>query len=312
MVGMAPCAPCAAGTYSAQEASAACAPCERGKHSLAGASACIECGLKDPAAGLQGTASLDDPDAPRGINCSGGVLRGVVPGYWAARDLAAADTLVISVGGDTVLTDARDFNVLEPVSWSVEVPEDADVVITLGALGLHYDSDPQSKSLDRPFQTPPEAVPSIPWADRNAEAASELVQGRRLAEARHTYEEVLDAEPWHREALLGLADLEFRRGLNSTGLLYARRALQLDAYDTEANFLAGNLYLAAGKVLDAHEAFGWKATPKYLKSPLHYVCAEHFEFVRYDFFATASRDYFTSLTIRRYFNLLPCLNFCPS
>ncbi|HCK60447.1 MAG TPA: hypothetical protein DHW11_04420 [Gemmatimonadetes bacterium] len=173
--------------------------------------------------------------------------------------VAAADTLVISVGGDTVLTDARDFNVLEPVSWSVEVPEDADVVITLGALGLHYDSDPQSKSLDRPFQTPPEAVPSIPWADRNAEAASELVQGRRLAEARHTYEEVLDAEPWHREALLGLADLEFRRGLNSTGLLYARRALQLDAYDTEANFLAGNLYLAAGKVLDAHEAFGWAA-----------------------------------------------------
>ena len=80
MVGMSPCAPCAAGTYSAKEASAACAPCERGKHSLAGASACIECGLKDPAAGLQGTASLDDPDAPRGINCSGGVLRGVVPG----------------------------------------------------------------------------------------------------------------------------------------------------------------------------------------------------------------------------------------
>ena len=93
MVGMSPCAPCAAGTYSAEEASAACAPCERGKHSLAGAAACIECGLKDPAAGLQGTASLDDPDAPRGINCSGGVLRGVVPGYWAARDLAAADTL---------------------------------------------------------------------------------------------------------------------------------------------------------------------------------------------------------------------------
>ena len=76
--------------------------------------------------------------------------------------VAAVDTLVISVGGDTVLTDARDFNVLEPVSWSVEVPEDADVVITLGALGLHYDSDPNAESLDRAFQTPPEVVPSIP------------------------------------------------------------------------------------------------------------------------------------------------------
>jgi hypothetical protein len=122
MVGMAPCAPCAAGTYSWREASAACAPCERGKHALGGASACISCGLQDS---LQRTASLDDPDAPRGVNCSGGellatpashtchpclptlatlsalvclrytpgLLRGVVPGYWAAHDLTAPRTL---------------------------------------------------------------------------------------------------------------------------------------------------------------------------------------------------------------------------
>ena len=42
---------------------------------------------------MQGTAGLGDPEAPRGVNCSGGVLRGVVAGYWSASDLAAADTL---------------------------------------------------------------------------------------------------------------------------------------------------------------------------------------------------------------------------
>ena len=173
--------------------------------------------------------------------------------------VAIADTLTISVGGDTVLVDAADFDVLEPVSWRVEAEDGAEVVIALPGLGLFYDSDPRSEVLDRPFQTPYEAVPSIPWADRTSEAASELVQGRRLNQARQKYEEVLDVEPWHREALLGLADLEFRRGRNSTGLVYARQALQLDTYDAEANFLAGNLHMAAGKVLDAREAFGWAA-----------------------------------------------------
>jgi hypothetical protein len=90
-------------------------------------------------------------------------------------------------------------------------------------------------------------------------AASELVQGRRLEEARSLYASVLEDEPWHRDALLGMAALEGRRGLYEDGLRYADRALRLDAYDAEANFQAGVLHRALGQHLDAVERFGWSA-----------------------------------------------------
>jgi len=172
---------------------------------------------------------------------------------------AGTDTLHVMVAGDTILASVAEFDVLEPRSWSVAVPAGEDVTVALPTLGLRYDSDPAATRLDRPFSTSSDAVASIPWADRTAEAASELLQGRRLPEARAAYEAVLAVEPWHRDALLGLADLEYRRARYSDGLALVRRVLELDAYDAEANFIAGNLYAAQGDDLNARETFGWAA-----------------------------------------------------
>ena len=172
---------------------------------------------------------------------------------------AVTDTLVMMAGNDTVLVAPVNFDVLEPVSWRASVPVGEDVSVEFPRLGLRYETDPQATEIDRPFMTPPDAVPSISWADRTAEAASELVQGRRLPEAREAYEAILDVEPWHRDALLGLADLEYRRGRYEEGLYLARKALQLDTYDAEANFIAGNLYAGVGDDLNARETYGWAA-----------------------------------------------------
>ena len=172
---------------------------------------------------------------------------------------AARDTLFVVAGTDTLHVQPTDFDVLTAVSWRLDVPGSEDFLVTLPGLGLRYDSDPAATSLDRSFQTPPDAVPSISWADRTAEVASEFVQGRHLPEARQAYESVLEIEPWHRASLLGMADLEYRRGRNVEGLVFARRALQLDAYDAKANFVAGNLYMAANDDLNARETFGWAA-----------------------------------------------------
>ena len=172
---------------------------------------------------------------------------------------AARDTLFVVAGTDTLHVQPIDFDVLAPVSWRLDGPGREDFSVVLPGLGLRYDSDPAATSLDRSFETPPDAVPSMSWADRTVEAASEFVQGRRLPEARRAYESVLDIEPWHRAALLGMADLEYRRGRSAEGLVFARRALQLDAYDAKANFVAGNLYMAADDDLNARETFGWAA-----------------------------------------------------
>ena len=73
------------------------------------------------------------------------------------------------------------------------------------------------------------------------------------------FEAAAALEPWNRGALLGMADLDLRSARYEEGLEHARRALQLDTYDAGANFMAGNLYRALGREVDAREAFGWAA-----------------------------------------------------
>ncbi len=188
----------------------------------------------------------------------------------------AADTEV-HVFVDDVLhaRDAVRFDVLEPVSLVFEVPADAESIrVEIPGLGLVHDTAPASRALTRPFATDPEAMPAIPEVTRRVMAAAELVQGRQLEDARALYESVLSEEPWHRDALLGLADLEYRRGLYPEGLTLARRALQLDAYDARANFVAGTLYRALEMPVDAAESFGWAARSMAFRSVAFVQLAE--------------------------------------
>ena len=131
--------------------------------------------------------------------------------------------------------------------------------VAIEGLDLDYSSDPADRLLSRPFATDPAARPSMPEADIQVFEARELAKGRRFREARALFEDAAAAAPWNRGALLGLADLAQRSARYEEGLDYANRALQLDAYDAQANFLAGNLYRALGRTADARDAFGWSA-----------------------------------------------------
>ncbi|MFT4604161.1 MAG: tetratricopeptide (TPR) repeat protein, partial [Rhodothermales bacterium] len=83
-----------------------------------------------------------------------------------------------------------------------------------------------------------------------------------------------DREPWHRDALVLSADLDYRAGLFDEGLERIERVRQLNAYDPQANFVAGNLYRAAGSVVDAKEAFGWAARSMAFRSAAYTQLAD--------------------------------------
>lgn len=187
---------------------------------------------------------------------------------------SAVGTLRATVDGRLVLEAPFTLGALERFERSFEAAEGARLVVEVPELELSYDSSPDATALDRPFETDPGALPTIPRATRLVTAARELVQGRELAGARATFEEALALEPWNREALLGLSDLEYRRGRPAAGLAHARRLLQLDAYDPAANFAAGNLYRAAGRDVDATEAFGWAARSMAYRSAAYVQLAE--------------------------------------
>jgi len=184
------------------------------------------------------------------------------------------DEIRVAVDGEELEPERIRFTVLQPETRTFSVPEGASVRVRLPELGLEWDSDPAGRALSRPFETDPEAMRAVPEVERTIMAASELVQARRLTEARALYEEALEHEPWNREALLGMADLEYRRGRYEEGLIHADRALQLDAYDARANFVAGNLYSSLGWAVDARESFGWAARSMEFRSIAYVQLAE--------------------------------------
>jgi tetratricopeptide (TPR) repeat protein len=184
------------------------------------------------------------------------------------------DTLRVWSGDKLVLERPLRLAPLEPFTTSVPHVAGSTYRVGLRGLGVDYLSDPSHRTLARPFETDPAAVASIPEADRQVFEAKELIQGRRYELARPMLDAALKASPWHRGALLALGDLEFRRARYTDGLAHVHRALRLDTYDAEANFMAGNLYRALGKTADAREAFGWAARSMAYRSAANVQLAE--------------------------------------
>lgn len=155
-----------------------------------------------------------------------------------------------------------------------DVPADQPYRVRLEALDLEHGSDRDGRLLSRPFTTPPDAWEALPEADRLAFEARELARARRYREARRLFESAVEKEPWNREALLGLAELALRSARYEEGLTRVFRALQLNTYDAKANFLAGNLHLALGRIADACDSFGWSARSTAYRSASYVRLAE--------------------------------------
>ena len=205
---------------------------------------------------LEGTGGLTDASREGAIHVEreGGALRVTVQAFGDV-----SDTVRVWSGDELVATDPVDLAALRPHEAAYEVDGERPYRVSAAALDLDYSSDPATRALDRPFEMDPEAWESTPEADRLVFQARELAKGRRYGPARELFDAAAALEPWNRGALLGLADLDLRSARYEEGLEHARRALQLDTYDAEANFMAGNLYRALGRDVDARDAFGWAA-----------------------------------------------------
>ena len=187
---------------------------------------------------------------------------------------AVSDTLQVWAGDSLAAEIPADMAPLGHLSATVDLQGADRYRVRMAKLGLHYDSDPSTRRLSRPFTTDSEAVASIGEVDRLVFQARELQKGREYGRARDLFARALDREPWHREALLGLAELDLRSALYDDGLVRVNRVLQLDAYDAEANFLAGTLSRAVAKTADARDALGWAARSTAYRSAAYVQLAE--------------------------------------
>lgn len=205
---------------------------------------------------LEGIGGLSDASRDGALHAKveGDSLRVSVHAFGPAED-----TLELWSGERKLAAVPVRLAALTPFEAAFRIDPDQPYRVRLAAVGLDYESDPAGRLLSRPFATEPEAWATAPEPRRRAFQARQLALGRRYAEARRAFRQAADDDPWNREVLLGLAELALRSALYEEGLAHARRALQLDAYDPKANFLAGALYSALGRTADARDAFGWSA-----------------------------------------------------
>ena len=171
----------------------------------------------------------------------------------------ATDTLEVWSDGRRIAATEVRLEALRPFEADFPAPADKPFQVRLSALDLRYDSDPASRALSRPFETSPAAWDGMSEAARRVFEGRQLAKGRQYSGARRAFARALDAEPWNRDALLGMAELALRSGRYEEGAGHVSKALQLDAYDPKANFLAGALHWASGRTADARDAFGWSA-----------------------------------------------------
>ncbi len=188
-------------------------------------------------------------------------------------------TLQIVIGEEKRIEESRELAPLDVWEEVLPVPEDARWAVSVPELDLHEKSSREPFDLERPFTTDPLDPTAMTETERALEAARELARARRYGAAIEKLEAILAEEPWQRDALLALAELEYRRGRYEEGLQAVDRALQRDTYDPKANWIAGALHRAIqrdisdlggnwitgglnrarGHLVNAEECFGWAA-----------------------------------------------------
>ncbi|MBK8505865.1 MAG: hypothetical protein IPL46_28945 [Saprospiraceae bacterium] len=75
-------------------------------------------------------------------------------------------------------------------------------------------------------------------------------------------------------ALNALADLQIRSAQYDQALGTVKKSLKIDIYSPDANFIAGNCYMALNMKVDALESFGWAARSLKFRADAYSAMAE--------------------------------------
>lgn len=138
--------------------------------------------------------------------------------------------------------------------------------------------DELEKSVDVPVARPDLAPQDFDW--RSAwglcvRARQHLLE-REDAEAEKSFKAALAKDPFLSPALAGLAAIEMRRGRYGECHALCRRALAIDAYDTDANYLDGFAFFAEGDTASARDRLGVAAFDRRNRSAAYALVARSF------------------------------------
>ena len=145
------------------------------------------------------------------------------------------------------------FSVLKPWEHTVSGVGPGSLKVTVGDDELVYDEDPASRKTNRPDTMPGD----FDWdgAYGHCLRGEQLMNVRHYEEARKEFEASLAKDKWFAPALRGMASFCLHCGMYDEAFEYSRKALSINTYDGEANYLYGLAARALGKSVQAKDGF---------------------------------------------------------
>lgn len=177
---------------------------------------------------------------------------------------------------------------------SLKIESDAKIKVVLGNELLKFENYSQDdKKLSRPIKINPE----FDWGSVYGlfVSAEEKEKQRDDQGAFEDYQKCLAKDSLFVPALVGLSHQYLRRMNYREALDFAMRALSLDTYDVDANYVYGLIKKKTGKYYEAIDAFGFAARSMEYRSSAYLEIAE-ISFIQKDYqrakeFALRSLDY---------------------
>jgi tetratricopeptide (TPR) repeat protein len=160
------------------------------------------------------------------------------------------DNLKIVVNDKQIFDDEIELNASETFKKTFKnIAKNDAVKICIGNEELY--STTHNYIISRPIKSPANSLENL-YVD-----AVELENRRAYNKALDKYLALLKSEPLHYDALERVAEIYTRRGEYELAEKYLRKALEINTYLPEANFIYGHLMKRANNLTDAEDGFRW-------------------------------------------------------
>jgi Tfp pilus assembly protein PilF len=161
--------------------------------------------------------------------------------------------LVVRKGNNVLFNQITTLRPMQVFEQSIPNLKNEDIIqVSMGDF-LDYNSDPKANTLNRPVETPKD------FDQKSAYAlwlnGKSLLQMREYDKATAQLEASLAKEPYFIPALCDLAQLNYQRMNYKITLDLLRKALSINTYDGQSNYLYGLVNVKLGNLTDAKDGF---------------------------------------------------------
>ncbi len=165
--------------------------------------------------------------------------------------------LKVVLNGKTVFTEKLNLRPMEIFSKSLPVKASDSVQVFVEGTDLSFTNNPKAKLLKRPFY--PDKNLKVSPSEQLLAEGTEAMEFREYDLGRKKLSKLVRLDPSHRDGLIKLAQLEYRKTDYRAALQHTNSVLKMDTYNSGANYIAGITYRAMNDTINALESLGWAA-----------------------------------------------------